>query len=161
MKKWFSDIALNIILKIVVGQRYADFENMEEVGSGWRHALRETAEWVGKNAVSDAVPFLRFLDLGGMEKGMRNTSKQLDDFIQKWLDDHRQKLENKSVGKVEGEDFMYVMISILGDTKEFFEWDTDTFIKSTCLVCLLSLEFKCIFKSESYHLLAISNINRN
>ena len=41
--------------------------------------------------VSDAIPFLGSLDVGGHLKAMKNTAKELDGSVQEWLEEHRQR----------------------------------------------------------------------
>lgn len=139
MKKWFGDIALNVIYRIIVGKRYVrnTSSNEAEEDDPWRDSIRKWFELAGKFAVSDAIPSLRWLDLGGIEKAMKNTMKELDYYVQKWLEEHKRK---RVSGEVKGdEDFMDVMLSIVEDTAEdFANHDTDTSIKATCLVCFFA-----------------------
>ncbi|KAI8028205.1 hypothetical protein LOK49_LG02G03153 [Camellia lanceoleosa] len=68
--------------------------------------------------VADAVPFLRWLDLGGSEKAMKKTAKELDGVLQGWLEEHKHK---RNSGKAKAEqDFMDVLLSVLdgGVTQE-------------------------------------------
>jgi hypothetical protein len=87
--------------------------------------------------VSDALPFLRWLDLGGAEKAMRRTSKNLDHAVEKWLEEHKQKKASRTA-KGE-EDFMDLMLSALDDAKELSNRSADTINKATCLVCYFSI----------------------
>ncbi|TXG52315.1 hypothetical protein EZV62_021484 [Acer yangbiense] len=84
--------------------------------------------------VSDALPFLRWLDIGGYEKSMKKTAKELDIVVQGWLEEHKKK---RASGEAkEDEDFMDVMITILQDDPQLFPGrDADTVNKATCLVC--------------------------
>ncbi|KAG5231019.1 cytochrome P450 [Salix suchowensis] len=93
MKGWFSDITLNIILKIIVNKRYVDYASQREErpSDEWRDSLRRFFELSGMFAVSDALPFLRWMDLGGVEKAMKRTAKNLDHATEKWLEEHKQK----------------------------------------------------------------------
>ncbi|KAL9385850.1 hypothetical protein Peur_022860 [Populus x canadensis] len=82
--------------------------------------------------VSDALPFLRWLDLGGAEKAMKRISKNLDHAVEKWLEEHEQK---KASGTAKGEeDFMDLMLSVLDDGKELSNRSADTINKATCLL---------------------------
>ncbi|KAI4375020.1 hypothetical protein MLD38_012939 [Melastoma candidum] len=131
MKKVFGDIVLNIIFRMIVGKRYED-EKDEQA----RKALRVFFESMGKFLLSDALPYLRWLDIGGHEKEMRDTARELDRAVQGWLDEHRsrRKLEGKRKG--EDEDFMDIMISTIdeGRGEQFTDYDADTVIKSTSMV---------------------------
>jgi len=83
MKKWFGDIAINVMLRTVVGKRFdGDEEENQRIGK----ALRDLFYLSGSFGISDAMPFLRWLDLDGREKEMKKTAKDLDDFATVWLD---------------------------------------------------------------------------
>ncbi|KAJ6320787.1 hypothetical protein OIU78_016058 [Salix suchowensis] len=59
MKGWFSDITLNVILKIIVNRRYVDYVSHREEKSSdeWRETLRTFSELSGMFVVSDASIF--------------------------------------------------------------------------------------------------------
>jgi hypothetical protein len=138
MKRWFNDITLNVILKIIVSKRYVDYASSgeEKPSDEWRDSLRAFLELSGMFVVSDALPFLRWLDLGGAEKAMKKTAKNLDHAVEKWLEEHKQK---KASGTAKGEeDFMDLMLSALDDAKELSNRSADTINKATCLVCYFS-----------------------
>ncbi|KAK8290714.1 hypothetical protein V6Z11_D06G015600 [Gossypium hirsutum] len=89
----------------------------------------------GKFLISDALPFLRWLDICGDMKCMKKTGKELDQVVQGWLREHKQKrAENKANGE---EDFIGVMLSILSDREEHH---ADTINKATCLSLVLAAE---------------------
>ncbi|KAG8632548.1 cytochrome P450 CYP82D47 [Manihot esculenta] len=138
MKRWLWDITLNVILKIIVGKRYVEYANVGEgqESDAWREAMREFMELSGVFAVSDALPYLRWLDLGGVERKMKKVLKQLDPVIEEWLEERKQK-KGASVTKGE-EDFMEALLSILNDSKELSNRDVDTINKATCLSLILA-----------------------
>ncbi|KAG5230996.1 cytochrome P450 [Salix suchowensis] len=138
MKGWFSDITLNIILKIIVNKRYVDYASQREErpSDEWRDSLRRFFELSGMFAVSDALPFLRWMDLGGVEKAMKRTAKNLDHATEKWLEEHKQKKASGTAKREE--DFMDLMLSILDDAEEFSNHNTDTINKATCLGLILA-----------------------
>ncbi|MBA0638209.1 hypothetical protein Godav_005136, partial [Gossypium davidsonii] len=77
------DVTLNVILMIVVGKRipnsYEGVETME-----WKKSVDEFFELSGKIVVADALPFLRWFDIGGEEKRMKKVSKELDQLVEGW-----------------------------------------------------------------------------
>ncbi|KAK0577124.1 hypothetical protein LWI29_028131 [Acer saccharum] len=144
MKKWFGDITLNVIYKIIVGKRYvgtttSSDDDADHEADQWRDAVRRFFELAGKFVVSDAVPFLRWLDLGGHEKAMKKTAEELDYHVQGWLDEHKRKRVNS--GKIKGdhvEDFMDVMLSIFEDEAKFSTSEADKINKATCLALIMA-----------------------
>ncbi|KAL3734075.1 hypothetical protein ACJRO7_023429 [Eucalyptus globulus] len=136
LKQWFARLTMNILLKVVAGKGYysgvaaAD----EEEERRCHHALREFFRFLGTFTVADALPFLRWLDLGGQEKSMKRTAKELDTIISGWLEEHKR--INKNLSEKRGDrDFMDVMLSTLNgmDNGGF---DADTIVKTTCLAVL-------------------------
>ncbi|XP_050387386.1 cytochrome P450 CYP82D47-like [Argentina anserina] len=142
MTRWFRDVTLNVTLRMVVGKQLhgATTAQEKEGNESFRKALRNFFKLMGEFVVSDAVPWLRWLDLGGYEKAMKKTAKELDGVVQEWLEEHKHN-RIKSTSDVNGEnDFMDMMLKVLDDdcTEEFGGSITaDTIVKSTCLAVLL------------------------
>ena len=104
LKRRFGDLGLTIIVKIISSNRFAmDSEDRLE----FYEAVLEFFEHLGMFAIGDALPFLRWLDIGGQEKAIKSNFKKLDHILQRWLDEHKQ---NRP--KVD-QDFMDVMLSVL------------------------------------------------
>ncbi|WJX52072.1 hypothetical protein P8452_38216 [Trifolium repens] len=78
------------------------------------------------------MPFLRWLDLDGKEKEMKKTAKELDEFVQVWLDQHKGSWISGNE-----RDFMDVIIFTVGD-QEIDGRDAATTIKTTCLSLILA-----------------------
>ncbi|MFQ6667726.1 hypothetical protein Gotur_033642 [Gossypium turneri] len=128
MKGWFKEVTLNVILRMIVGKR---IPNSSEGGEHlkWKKSMDDFLVLSGKFLISDALPFLRFLDIGGDIKFMKKTAKELEQVVQGWLREHKQKrAENKANGE---EDFMGVMLSILSEAEEHH---ADTINKANSLV---------------------------
>ncbi|KAI7752897.1 hypothetical protein M8C21_000056, partial [Ambrosia artemisiifolia] len=131
MKKWFGELNMNTMLKVVVGKRYtggADSEDEEEIIS-CRGVIREWFEYLGQFLVSDALPFLDWLDLGGYKKTMKRVAKELDSIFGKWLEEHRKKRSSGNATNVK--DFIDVMMDVVEDDK-VAGYDAVTIIKTTC-----------------------------
>ncbi|XP_074279940.1 cytochrome P450 CYP82D47-like [Silene latifolia] len=130
MKQLFGDFALKTMLRIISGKQLN--VNSDE-WLRFQKAVRGFFEYVGSFVIGDALPFLRWLDLGGQEKDMKRVFKDLDDIIEGWLKEHKEK-NNKSK---EGQDFMDVMLSVLDHnaTKDC-NYSADTINKSTCLMMI-------------------------
>ncbi|XP_038715775.1 cytochrome P450 CYP82D47-like [Tripterygium wilfordii] len=134
MSRWFGDVTLNVIFRMIVGRRYTG--DGQDSG-GWKLALREFFELSGKFVVADALPFLRWLDLGGDEKAMKKTAKELDYVVEEWLEEHKKK--RSSGGRVDQEDFMDVMLSVLDDENVLpVGHSAHTTNKATCLTLILA-----------------------
>lgn len=131
LNRWFEELTLNVVVRMVAGKRYED-----EAGR-CQKAISEFFHLIGIFVVSDAIPWLGWLDVKGHERAMKKTAKDLDVILESWLQEHRQ---NRARGEVKTEgqqDFIDVMLSLQdqGHLSNFL-YDPDTSIKSTCLVCL-------------------------
>ncbi|KAI7747509.1 hypothetical protein M8C21_016711 [Ambrosia artemisiifolia] len=130
MKKWFGELNMNTMLKVVAGKRYTgcDGEDEEEM-MNCREIIREWFHYFGQFFVADALPFLDRLDLGGYKKATKKVARDLDSMIGKWLEEHHKK---RSVDNAEEtNDFMDVMIQVLEDD-DLAGYSVDTVIKATC-----------------------------
>ena len=136
MERWFGYTTLNMVSRMVVGKQFGGTTTKENEGNDeYRKALREFFDLTGKFVVSDALPYLRWLDVGGYEKAMKKTAKKLDHMVGEWLEEHKQR--KLCGGMKEHQDFMDVLLSIVTDEDESSSYDADTIIKATCLVRVL------------------------
>lgn len=131
MKKWFGDLTVNVIVRIIVGKRISRMGLGDESAERFKQRLRDFFELSGKFVVSDALPYLRWLDIGGDEKKMKMTLKELDQVMDKWLEEHKRNYKEELKGTDDEEDFMGVMLSILEPSDQY---DLDTINKAMCLV---------------------------
>ncbi|CAN6580467.1 unnamed protein product [Malus baccata var. baccata] len=136
MKDWLADINQNVIFKMIIGKRISEatYTHGDLIG---RKVFKD---WLRMNetfVVSDALPFLRWLDLGGHEKTMRKVAKEVDQVVQGWLEEHKQK-KNRTISSGlkgnEGErDFVDLMLSVLDDAKVTNSYEADIINKATSL----------------------------
>ncbi|KAF8399197.1 hypothetical protein HHK36_015062 [Tetracentron sinense] len=131
MKRWFGELTFNVTIRMICGKRYFGTNSEdEEEARKCQKVVRDFFHLSGLFVVSDSFPFLGWLDVGGYERAMKRTAKDLDCFLQGWLEEHRSK---KLSGKTEGDqDFMDVMLSILEDAK-LSDYDADTINKATSM----------------------------
>ncbi|XVF82095.1 hypothetical protein PTKIN_Ptkin16aG0016800 [Pterospermum kingtungense] len=102
----------------------------------WKQKLKDFLDLSGMFVISDALPYLRWLDIGGHERFMKKVRKELDEVAEGWLEDHKRK-RSDSAGELKShyEGFVDVMLSILTDTEKH---DVDTINKATCLTLILA-----------------------
>lgn len=150
MKRWFGCLTMNIMLRMIVGQRY---KWNDEEGIQFLKLINRFTELVGTTAVGDLVPYLRWLDWRGYEKAMRKIAKASDCILERWLQEHKRSRKSKD----EQHDILDMMLSSIdGATSQHFEgFDTDNVIKATSLVsfnCFVYIytfiRLKCQFVSE-------------
>ncbi|XP_041992411.1 cytochrome P450 CYP82D47-like [Salvia splendens] len=128
MKQWFGDLNLNTVLRMVVGKRcFGSGGGDIDEARRCQRVMRDFFHLAGVFVVGDIMPYLRWLDVGGYEKKMKETSKELDLLVGQWLEEHR---EREILDK--GKDFMDVMLCVVRGTKFQNQHDSDIIIKSTC-----------------------------
>ncbi|GAB2291350.1 hypothetical protein Dimus_025608 [Dionaea muscipula] len=126
LKQWFYDLTFNIIGRMVAGKRFYGSGAATEEARRCQKAWAGLFHLLGTLVVADYIPLLRWLDLGGHQKRMKEVGKELDSILQGWLDEHRQKIT-----KDENDDFIDVLLSILGNNKNLGGYEPDVVNKST------------------------------
>ncbi|MED6218273.1 hypothetical protein PIB30_025194 [Stylosanthes scabra] len=128
MDKWFGEISLNVLFRLVVGKRFTGYsEENERI----RKAFRSFVDFAASFMIGDAIPWLRWLDLDGGEKAMKKTAKELDGYVQTWLDEHRRSRNHGAE-----RDYMDALISNID--QGFDTYDVDTLIKASFLTLILA-----------------------
>ncbi|KAK1433527.1 hypothetical protein QVD17_10438 [Tagetes erecta] len=135
MSGWFGNLILNVVLRILSGKRFP-LNHKESIRS--QKAVRNFFELLGTFVVSDFIPFLNVLDLGGYKKKMKMAAKEMDNILEGWLKEHKREKEKQH--DHDNQVFMDVMISILQDASEedFPGYDHDITIKASCLAILVA-----------------------
>nr|GEV32418.1 cytochrome P450 CYP82D47-like [Tanacetum cinerariifolium] len=138
MKHWFGNLMFNVVVRSISGKRFAPGD---EEGVRFQAAVRRFFELLGVFVVSDFIPIFKGLDIGGYEKAMKITAKEMDTFLEEWLKEHKKEKEmGFGYWRIWQLVFMDVLISILEDASEedFPGFDHDTIIKSSCLGLLIA-----------------------
>ncbi|XP_019155268.1 PREDICTED: cytochrome P450 CYP82D47-like [Ipomoea nil] len=132
MKEWFGKLTMDIMTKMLFGQRY------EEEGNRTVVTMRRFFDLMGAFVVGDYLPWLRWMDIGGHEKAMRETAKEMDSLVEGWLQEHKRKRDTKPK---EEEDFMDGLLSSFHGADEDGndipkDFEADTIVKATCMAVL-------------------------
>ncbi|KAB1225553.1 Cytochrome P450 82G1 [Morella rubra] len=135
----FEHMAFNIILRLLVGKRFSSSEYGEKTSEGCRirSGIKEALYLFGVFVMSDAVPYLGWMDFQGHVSSMKRTAKKLDSVLDIWLNEH---LQQKSESKIsEGEtDFMDAMLSTLSEDAVISGHTRDNIIKATTMILILT-----------------------
>ncbi|KAJ4947988.1 hypothetical protein NE237_014227 [Protea cynaroides] len=140
MSRLFRSVAMNLVLKMVVGQRYFNVlgvEHNEEV-LWFQKTIDDFFKLAGVSVASDALPsFLSWIDWDGQQSAMKKTAKDMDLISDRWLQQHRQKRLSEKFDADE-QDFMDVMLSILEEDAQFHGHDRDSVVKATTMALMLA-----------------------
>lgn len=134
MSKWFEQLTLNVIMKMITGKRY---KTEDEKG---RHFTRTTKEYMYESVqfvLSDVIPlpFLKWFDFQGRIKSMKKLSQEMDKIVTSWIDEHLMKRELAI--KDDDQDFIDVMLSKI-DEQFMYGYTRETIIKATILNIILA-----------------------
>ncbi|XP_030532700.2 dimethylnonatriene synthase-like [Rhodamnia argentea] len=141
MGEKLEHMTFNMNLRMITGNRYKD-EEFEEVGSdAWRfkRAIDKALYLCGVFVLSDAIPWLGWLDFQGHVRSMKETGRELDSLLEKWLRQHLEKRSNKGI-RVDGggADFMDIMLESLPEDDVVFGHKRKDIIKATALILILT-----------------------
>nr|GEX69455.1 cytochrome P450 CYP82D47-like [Tanacetum cinerariifolium] len=131
MKKWFVDLIVNIVVRMIFGDHFLPSEQNQE---HFKKSIRTANELIGAFVPSDVIPGLRWLDLGGYEKMMKKTAKD-DVLVDGWLKEHKKMDSTEHLDDRKDQVFMATLLSRVKE--EFKEgrygFSTDAIVKATCL----------------------------
>ncbi|KAJ4827439.1 hypothetical protein Tsubulata_011092 [Turnera subulata] len=139
MKESIGDLAMNVIVRMIAGKRYFGDgkEDNSEESRRCQKAFSDFSYLIGLFLVSDAVPFLGWLDsMMGTVGKMKRTAREIDSVLVNWVKEHRQK---RLSGKIDEEeqDLIHVMLSKMDSDQISSLHDIDTVVKANCLSLLL------------------------
>lgn len=134
MTKQFEHTTFNIIVRMLASKRFSsgsiDEGNKEDMQV--KEAIKKGLYLSGVFVVSDVIPNLEWMDIGGHVKAMKEAGKELDVVLGKWVDEHVEKIKECDGDKEA--DFIDVMLSTLSKDAEMFGYGRETVIKATTLV---------------------------
>ncbi|GJS06202.1 cytochrome P450 CYP82D47-like protein [Tanacetum coccineum] len=133
MKEWLENFILDMVLRMLFGSPISsEIQNADQ----FKNAIKQFLELLGAFVPSDIVPCLKWLDLGGYEKKMKKTSREIDVIVDEWLQVHNKKM--KFTPQVDRSKDQVFMATLLSRVKEELKHDlhgfsVDAIVKSTCL----------------------------
>ncbi|KAF2292559.1 hypothetical protein GH714_025577 [Hevea brasiliensis] len=137
--KLFEQVTFNISLRKIVGKRFSSSTYGEENSEAWRYkkAIEEALYLSGTFVMSDAIPWLEWMDYMGHISAMKRTAKELDAVISTWLEEHVKKRLLKE--DMDGEsDLMDIMLENLAEDAVMSGHTRDTVIKATTMILTLT-----------------------
>eukprot|EP00268_Persea_americana_P039256 TRINITY_DN3886_c0_g1_i7.p1 TRINITY_DN3886_c0_g1~~TRINITY_DN3886_c0_g1_i7.p1 ORF type:complete len:537 (-),score=95.36 TRINITY_DN3886_c0_g1_i7:576-2186(-) len=103
LKRKFSELALNVMMRVIAGKRYygETVVDLEEAGR-FREIVEESLALSGASNLLDFLPVLRWIGFKGVEKRMIGLVKERDLLLQGLIDEHRKKKGVFSESDVDG-----------------------------------------------------------
>ncbi|KAJ6751484.1 hypothetical protein OIU85_001964 [Salix viminalis] len=138
----FERLTINMITRMIAGKRYLRSTEAEKEEEGKRigKLMKEYMYISGVFVPSDLIPFLGWMNhFPGPVKTMKRLSRELDSLMESWIQEHKLKrLESttKNTNKMEGDDFIDVMLSLLDDS--MFGYSRETIIKATAMTLIIA-----------------------
>ncbi|KAI3688918.1 hypothetical protein L2E82_46852 [Cichorium intybus] len=134
MSQWFGNLILNVSVRVIFGN-WNSFPSGKQKEDELKKNLRRSVELFGAFVPSDAIPALKWLDIGGYAKEMKQTAKVLDASIEELLKESRKKMNStEQVEEEKGKVFMDALLSRIKDLKEdLYGFSVDSILKATCL----------------------------
>ncbi|KAH9312145.1 hypothetical protein KI387_027180, partial [Taxus chinensis] len=130
MNKFFFQLSFNLLMAMIIGDQY--FEDKSGISySELKHTIEESVVLHGAICIGDYIPWLKWFDLQGYEKAMKNAQRKLDTYLQRIVEKHR---ENQSKKEQDEMDFIDVLIS---EEEDEAISDKDAFVKATAMQMLL------------------------
>lgn len=133
MKRWFGDVIVNMLLKIIIGKRCVgpNTEGGENQAKDFQLAIRDSFHLMGQGLLRDYIPIIGRLGFNGQVKVMENIATRFDMVLSEWLEEHKRKRASSN-GTKDG-DFMDALLSLYDGKEIKGYYDGDTIIKATTL----------------------------
>lgn len=117
---------------MISGKRYfgVEVENVEEALE-FREIMKELLELSGVTNAADFLPILRVFDFQGLEKRMLKASGRADVFLQKLIDEHRERRVSRWPEDKHGKTMIQTLLSLQESQPHYY---SDDIIKGHLLV---------------------------
>ncbi|CAN6449343.1 unnamed protein product [Victoria cruziana] len=136
MNRRLSGLSMNIILRMVAGKRYFNLDGEDQrdgEAEEFQKVIREFFHLLGVLTVSDAIPWLEWLDVDGHIKAMKRVKKKMEGISSAWLVEHRQG-EGYRLQEEANNDFIDVLIKEVEVSHLSDKHHTDTIIEATAIM---------------------------
>nr|XP_004253509.1 cytochrome P450 CYP736A12 [Solanum lycopersicum]XP_025884668.1 cytochrome P450 CYP736A12-like [Solanum lycopersicum] len=110
-----SKLSANLSCLMVFGKKFTD-DDLDK--RGFKYLVQEVTTLAATPNLGDFFPFLGVIDLQGLTRRMKDTSKVLDPFVEKIIDEHVNAKEQKK-----NKDFVDTMMDIMQSGEAEFQFD--------------------------------------
>ncbi|XP_062102819.1 dimethylnonatriene synthase-like [Humulus lupulus] len=137
LSECFEQFALNLTVRVIATKRFSASAYGEETSEAcrFRNALKDASYLSGVFVWSDAIPWLKRLDIGGHLSSMKRTFKEFDVVLTNWLEEHGR----ATTGERDLMDMMLSSTLLAEDGAMTMPgYSRDTIIKATALILILT-----------------------
>ncbi|KAM7511138.1 hypothetical protein LguiB_010013 [Lonicera macranthoides] len=140
LKLKFSQVSINVITMLMMGKRYCGEDVADPTAAvRFRDLMKEFLKLLKLSNIGDFLPFLRWLDLQGMERRMVELMEKMDKFLQEIIDEYRQNLcVGKEIGGSEEARSLTMVDNLLLLQKTEPEFYPDQIIKGLIMIMLIA-----------------------
>ncbi|KAL2232644.1 UNVERIFIED_CONTAM: cytochrome [Sesamum indicum] len=139
MKTAFFELTMNVIMRMIAGKSYYG-ENVEEVEEArqFKEIVKDTLR-LGTSNMGDFLPVIRWLEVGGVEKGLVELQRKRDAFMQELVEGCKRRLKSYGGGGGDGDvvaegktkTMIEMLLRLQAKEPEYY---TDAIIRSLMLV---------------------------
>ncbi|KAK4428624.1 cytochrome [Sesamum alatum] len=142
MKLVFFELTMNVVMRMIAGKRYYG-ENVAEVEEAQRfreivkHSFRLSTSNMG-----DFLPVIRWLGVGGVEKGLVELQRKRNAFMQELVEGCKRRFKSYGgdvVAEVKSKTMIEMLLALQAKEPEYY---TDALIRNLMLVSFLFLTFE-------------------
>ncbi|OIT02523.1 cytochrome p450 cyp736a12 [Nicotiana attenuata] len=109
-------LSANMACLMVFGKKY----NIDEDNKGFKGVIQETSHIAATPNLAELFPFLRFLDLQGLARRMKQVAKSCDEFLENVIDEH---VRLSTDEKKQTSDIVDTLMGIMRSGEAEFEFD--------------------------------------
>ncbi|XP_062102815.1 xanthotoxin 5-hydroxylase CYP82C4-like [Humulus lupulus] len=143
LSECFEKFSINLTVRLIATKRFSTSTYRKETSEAchFRNALKDASYLSGVFVWSDAIPWLKCLDIGGHLSSMKQTFKEFDVVLTNWLEEHGRARSDDSSTTGERDLMDMILSSTLlaeDDAMTMSGYSRDTIIKATALVLILT-----------------------
>ncbi|KAJ7529446.1 hypothetical protein O6H91_15G050700 [Diphasiastrum complanatum] len=116
LRDHLSALGMNVMTHMLLGKKYFGAQSVGAVESSeFRNLIHDQFWLLGVFNVGDYLPYLRWLDIHGYDRRMKEVGRRMDQFHASIIEEHRQRKQHDKDGP---RDFVDVLLSLPGEKGE-------------------------------------------
>ncbi|XVF39839.1 hypothetical protein PTKIN_Ptkin01aG0064400 [Pterospermum kingtungense] len=134
LKRAFFELTYNVMMRLIAGKRYYDYENVEDMeeASRFREIQIEALELSSTTNLGDFLPWLKSWKL---ERRLMECGKKRDKFMQDLIEQHRRKMRSTGPDEQIKKTMIEILLSLQETEPEYY---TDEIIRGLMIILLMA-----------------------